>query len=137
MDGSSGTSDESGTSASQQPSQQSLYKQSGLTRNYDDRIQGSKVIRSGIQRLATLKEAEQISRAIQASSSFSIWNPYTQGVNGWAEPLVSTNNYIDRTNDITSLQGGAQALLPAFDPCPMIIDSSGFTAFSASSRGRF
>lgn len=118
----------------QQPQQQDTdvqqmrdpYRQQSLFRNYDSSIVNSKRIRQQTAALQNQDRAYSSAIRAQADPSFQKWNPMTQGVWGYAQPLTSGNNVLDRSSQISTLQyAGAQNLLPAFDPAPIIVESMG------------
>jgi hypothetical protein len=102
------------------------YRQQSLFRNYDSSIVNSKRIRQRASALQAQDSAYSSAVRAQSDPSFQTWNPMTQGVWGYAQPLTSGNNYLDRSSQITTLQyAGAQNLLPAFDPAPIIVGAMG------------
>jgi hypothetical protein len=102
------------------------YRQQSLFRNFDARISGSKLIRTKAAKLSTRDGAYYTAQTIQAQPSYDTWNPMTQGVAGWAMPMITSNNFLDRTSEIPSLQyNGAQGLMDIYDPCPAIVAATG------------
>ena len=112
----------------QQPQQLSEpYRQQSLFRDFDSRISGSKLVRSRATKLARKQGALIAADSIRATPSFDTYNPYTQGIRSWADPVSSSSNFLDRTSEILSLQYyGSQPLMNVYDPCPMIVEASGF-----------
>ena len=102
------------------------YRQASLFRNFDSSIVNSKRIRTRAAALQAQDAAYAATVRAQQDPSFQRWNPMTQGVWGWAEPLTTANNFLDRSSQITTLQyGGAQGLMDVFDPAAIIVGAMG------------
>lgn len=102
------------------------YRQASLFRNFDSSIVNSKRIRTRAAALQAQDAAYAATVRAQQDPSFQRWNPMTQGVWGWAEPLTSSNNFLDRSSQITTLQyGGAQGLMDVYDPAPILVGAYG------------
>ena len=100
------------------------YRQASLFRNFDASISGSKMIRTRAAQLASSDTASALALRAQQDPSFQKFNPMTQGVWGWAEPFTTSNNFLDRSNQISSLQYyGAQGLQNIYDPAPIYTSS--------------
>jgi hypothetical protein len=105
---------------------QDPYRQRSLFRNFDSSIVNSKRIRTRAAALQAQDSAYALAVLAQQDPSYQTWNPMTQGVWGWAEPLTTANNFLDRSSMITTLQyQGAQGLMNVYDPAPILVGAMG------------